>query len=103
LIWVNDCKCIAAQDNFKRNATTYGQRNHAHVRQPENMVDEHFAAYGFAGRNLCRHCRANRVGNDTSGGSEDVAGGGWLSGLAEWQPKLRELQAVHRTVLLPDR
>ena len=36
-------------------------------------------------------------------GSEDVPVVGWVPELPEWQPKLRELHAVYRTVLLQER
>jgi hypothetical protein len=74
---------------------------HGHRREPENLVGKHFAAFRFAGRNLCCRCRAYHVGNISCVGSKDVADIGWLPELPEGQPKLRELQAVHPTFLLP--
>ena len=68
------------------------------------MVDKYFAAFRFAGRNMC--CRyPDHLGDDISCclGSEDVPVVGWVPELPEWQPKLRELHAVYRTVLLQER
>lgn len=71
--------------------------------QQENLVGDRFAAFNLAGRNLCRRGRTNRVGDSRSSrGSEDVTSLGWLPQLAEWQPELRELQALRRAFILSD-
>jgi hypothetical protein len=68
------------------------------------VVDEHFAAFRLAGRHLCCRCHTYHLGDDTSFlCSEDVAVVSRVPKLPERQPKLRELQAVHRTFLLQER
>jgi hypothetical protein len=98
--WINGFSGRLIQRQFE----SLVWRNYAHGRQPENVVDEHFAALRFAGRNLRCRCHTNHLSDDISClGSKDVTGVCWLPELTERQPKLRELQAVHPTVLLQTR
>jgi hypothetical protein len=79
------------------------KRTHAYGRQTKN-VHGPFAAFPFAGGNLRCRCYTDHLSDDVSClGSEDVAGVCWLPELAEGQPELRELQAVHPTVVLQAR
>jgi hypothetical protein len=73
---------------------------HGRGRESENLVGKHFATFRVAGHNLCYRCHTDHVDDISCIGSKDVAGIGWLPELPEGQPKLRELQAVHPTVVL---
>jgi hypothetical protein len=80
------------------------KRTHAYGRQTKS-VHEPFSAFPFARRNLRCRCYTDHLRDDVSclGSGEDVEVVCWLPELAEWQPELRELQAVHPTVLLQAR
>jgi hypothetical protein len=66
------------------------------------MVDQYFAALCFAGLEPRYCCDTNPLSDGVScRGRKDVADVCWLPELTEGKSKLRELQAVHLTVLLP--